>query len=328
VPLLVSAATAFLVVPAVAGVPARLARGCGRWIAGAAALELLSSAGFVVVFKLVFAAPLSWGRTVPAAMRALGASTVLPGGGFIGPTLGAWSATPGKPSLSRLTRATTTFVILTSAPGAVVLSAVGILLWLGVASGPDGAPLTIVPALLASGLLAAAWVGGRFAQPRPAPRPARLAGALAVPARAIIDGISDARSLVTAGNWKLQGAVAYYAFDNAVLWAAFHAFGPSPRVTVIVMGYLVGSLAGALPVPAGLGALDGGLVGALVLYGSPAAPAAAAVLLYRGISLLLPVVLGALGLACSPVGDRVRRFGHPARRVVAPELVTAQADKS
>ena len=38
------------------------------------------------------------------------------------------------------------------------------------------------------------------------------------------------------------------------------------------MGYLVGSLAGALPLPAGLGAVDGGLIGALALYGAPAAP--------------------------------------------------------
>ena len=66
------------------------------------------------------------------------------------------------------------------------------------------------------------------------------------------------------------------------------------------MGYLVGSLAGALPIPAGLGVLEGGLIGALVLYGAPAAPAAAAVLLYRGISLSVPIALGALGCTRRP----------------------------
>jgi hypothetical protein len=55
------------------------------------------------------------------------------------------------------------------------------------------------------------------------------------------------------------------------------------------MGYLVGSLGSALPLPAGLG-LAGGLIGALVLYGAPAAPAAAAVLLYRGITISLPLL--------------------------------------
>src|SRR5450755_1376167 len=111
---------------------------------------------------------------------------------------------------------------------------------------------------------------------------------------AIADGVSEAGTLVSAGNWKLGGALAYYAFDNALLWAAFHAYGRTPPIGVVVMGYLVGSLAGALPLPAGLGAVDGGLIGALVLYGSPAAPTVAAVLLYRGISLSLPNALGAI----------------------------------
>jgi uncharacterized protein (TIRG00374 family) len=92
--------------------------------------------------------------------------------------------------------------------------------------------------------------------------------------------------------------VAYYAFDNAVLWAAFHAFGPAPQVGIVVMGYLVGSLAGALPLPAGLGAVDGGLIGALLLYGAPPAPTVAAVLLYRGISLSVSIALGMIGWTC------------------------------
>jgi hypothetical protein len=49
---------------------------------------------------------------------------------------------------------------------------------------------------------------------------------------------------------------------------------------VIVLGYLVGSLAAAAPIPAG-GVLEGGQIGARVLYGAPLAPAAGAVLLYR-----------------------------------------------
>jgi uncharacterized protein (TIRG00374 family) len=111
---------------------------------------------------------------------------------------------------------------------------------------------------------------------------------------------------VIAGDWKLVGALAYYVFDNAVLWAAFHAYGHTPPLAVLVMGYLVGSLAGALPLPAGLGAVDGGLIGALVLYGAPPAPAAAAVLLYRGISLSVPLALGGVAWAARPSRRRVR----------------------
>jgi uncharacterized membrane protein YbhN (UPF0104 family) len=296
--LVVSAAAVFLALPTLAGVPARLGKACGDWIATAAALELLSALGFVLLFKLVFAAPVRWHRTLPAALRALGASTVLPGGGLIGPTLGAWSASSEKPSVPQLTRSTITFAILTNAPGAIVLAAVGTLLWLGVPTGPHQTALTIVPALVAGLLLTATWLAGRTSERPPAARPGAFGRALAKPGRAMRDGVSEARRLTSAGDWKLNGAVAYYAFDNAVLWAAFHAFGPAPQAGVVVMGYLVGSLAGALPLPAGLGAVDGGLIGALLLYGAPPAPTVAAVLLYRGISLSVSMALGTIGWTC------------------------------
>jgi uncharacterized protein (TIRG00374 family) len=92
------------------------------------------------------------------------------------------------------------------------------------------------------------------------------------------------------------GAVAWWAFDNAVLFAALHAFGADPGIAAVVMAYLVGMLGNSLPIPGGIGAVDGGLLGALVLYGVPAAPAAAAVLVYRGIALWLPAVLGGLSV--------------------------------
>jgi uncharacterized membrane protein YbhN (UPF0104 family) len=322
--LVVFVAAVFLALPALAGVPARLVHGCAAWIAAAGVLELLSAVGFVVAFKLVFAAPISWRRSVPAALRALGATTILPGGGFIGPTMGAWSTSEDKPSISRLTRATITFVILTNAPEAVMLAAVGTLLWLGLPDGPHQSTLTILPALLAGGLLMGTWLAGRSSRRRP-PSSRRGLGshALAKPVSAVSDGVSDARALVTARDWKLIGAVAYYAFDNAVLWAAFHAFGSPPAFGVIVMGYLVGSLAGALPLPGGLGVVDGGLIGALVLYGSPAAPAAAAVLLYRGLSLALPVALGAIGWTRYSPRPSVRPH-FTFRRRAAPEFIPAR----
>jgi hypothetical protein len=154
-------AAAFLVVPALAGVPSRLIEGCGKWIASALVLELLSAVGFVVFFKLVFGAPVSWRQSVPAALRALGASTVLPAGGLIGPTVGAWSASAEKPSLSQPTRSTTTFVILTNAPSVIVLAVLGVLLWLGVPTGPHQSALTILPATLAAGLLTVTCFAGR-----------------------------------------------------------------------------------------------------------------------------------------------------------------------
>jgi hypothetical protein len=201
-------------------------------------------------------------------------------------------------------------------------------LGLGVTEGPRQAALTFLPAIAAGGLLTAVWLGARHRarQPR-SPRRQRLARALATPLNALGDGTRDARALIVAGDWKLSGALAYYAFDNAVLWAAFRAFGHPAALSVVVMGYVVGSIGGALPLPAGLGAVDAGLIGALILYGSPAAPTAAAVLLYRAISLAVPVALGALGWACQPAGVHARRR-HGGRRRTTPNTGPAPVETS
>src|ERR1700733_1546330 len=322
-----SAAAAFLALPALAGIPARLVEGCGNWIAAAGALELLSAVGFIALSKLVFAAPISWRAGTPAALRALGASTILPGGGLIGPTIGAWSTSTEKPSVSQITRSTITFVILPNPPAAIALAALGTLLWLGLASGPNQTALTILPALISVGLLTATWLVGHSSSRRPPPpRRGVFSRPFANCSLAIREGVSEARALITAGNWKLGGALAYYAFDNAVLWAAFHAYGHTPALSVIMMGSRVGSLAGALPLPAGLGAVDGGLIAALVLYGAPAAPAAAAVLLYRGISLGVPVLLGAIGCTCRTTAHRRLRVDRRrAPVVVDPTSATRRA---
>ena len=84
------------------------------------------------------------------------------------------------------------------------------------------------------------------------------------------------------------------------------------------MGYLIGQLGGLLPIPGGLGGIDGGLLGALVVYGLPAAAAAAAILAYRLILFWLPLILG--GAAFVSLRKRLQRSGalRPLRPVPAP----------
>jgi uncharacterized membrane protein YbhN (UPF0104 family) len=305
---------AFLAIPQLAHVPERLVAACAKWIAVGAVLELLSVLGYILVFALVFCARMSTGQSLGAALRALGASTVLPAGGLIGPAMGVRTARAGYPPRGVL-RSTLAFTMLTTAPSVIVLGALGLTLWLGWPSGPHCAPLTLPAAGLAWALVAGVWLlGGSLSKrrsPEDQPRSSHqhLADALTV----LREGARGARQMAGARNWKLVGALGYYACDNAVLWIAFRAFGHPPALSVIVMGYLVGSLGMALPVPAGIGAVEGRLVGALVLYGAPAGPAASAVLLYRGISLSLPVTLGAVAWALGPV-ERLRAgHGRPHR---------------
>jgi uncharacterized protein (TIRG00374 family) len=82
-----------------------------------------------------------------------------------------------------------------------------------------------------------------------------------------------------------------------VLWATYHAFGTSVPLTVILMGYLIGQLGGLLPIPGGVGGIDGGLIGTLIVYGAPAAATAAAVLAYRVILFWLPLIVGGIAFA-------------------------------
>ena len=63
------------------------------------------------------------------------------------------------------------------------------------------------------------------------------------------------------------------------------------------MGYLIGQLGGLLPLPGGIGGIDGGLIGTLIVYGAPAAATTAAVLVYRVILFWLPLLAGAVAFA-------------------------------
>jgi uncharacterized protein (TIRG00374 family) len=60
------------------------------------------------------------------------------------------------------------------------------------------------------------------------------------------------------------------------------------------MGYLIGQMGGLLPLPGGIGGIDGGLIGTLVVYGTPPAVTAAAVLAYRIILFWLPLIAGSI----------------------------------
>jgi hypothetical protein len=118
---------------------------------------------------------------------------------------------------------------------------------------------------------------------------------------ALNGGIRDAIVLARSGNPQIVGgAIGYMAFDVAALGATFAAIGQLPPVGVLLLAYVVGQLGGLIPLPGGVGGADGGLIAALVVYGTPLASAAAAVLAYRAFQLGLPALLGAVSLARLP----------------------------
>jgi uncharacterized membrane protein YbhN (UPF0104 family) len=128
----------------------------------------------------------------------------------------------------------------------------------------------------------------------PGPDAGRLRRGLWAARRSLIGGTTEAIQLVRSRDATLLfGAFGYWAFDNAALLAAYAAVGHTPPLSIVLMGYLIGQLGGLLPLPGGVGGIDGGLIGALVLYGAPLAPTVAAVLAYRLILFWVPLIVGA-----------------------------------
>ena len=168
----------------------------------------------------------------------------------------------------------------------------------GVLPGGRQPWLTLVPGALAAGAVGLALVIARSPQ-----RIERRLGALAGRARPHYglaatlhtgsEGIALALALVRRRPALLLAALAWWAFDIAALAAAFHAFGSAPAAAVLVMGYLVGMLGNLLPLPGGVGGVEGGMVGAFVAFGEPAGPALVAVLAYRLAAFWLPTAIGA-----------------------------------
>jgi uncharacterized membrane protein YbhN (UPF0104 family) len=196
-----------------------------------------------------------------------------------------------------IARKTVAFFLLTSAVPVAMLLVLGAGLATGVFPGHGGLLLTVLPAVVAAGAIAATLGSRRLARAAEArisqrgegSRWVRIAPALS----ATSDGIDEAlHQLRRANPLLLVGLVGFLVFDMLVFWASFRAIGASPDLAVIGMAYLIGQLGNWIPVPGGIGGTELGLVGALVLYGLPALTATAAVLLYRVIELWIPAVLG------------------------------------
>jgi uncharacterized membrane protein YbhN (UPF0104 family) len=198
-----------------------------------------------------------------------------------------------------IARRTVAFFVLMSAVNFVAVAAVGIAMWLGV--GPSVSPaFTLFPAVLAIAVIAAVSL---------VPLVHARRGWTSRTAVALSEGIDEAAGILARRDWRvIAGSAGYWAFDNAVLWACLRAVGVTPPITLVLMGYLIGQLGGVLPIPGGLGGIDGGLLGALVVYGLPAASAAAAILAYRLILFWLPLILGGAALA-----SLLKRLPHAER---------------
>ncbi len=284
-----------LLAPGLGEVRERLGDASPDWLALAIVLEALSCVSYVVMFGPIFCTGLPWRRSWQIGGSELAMGSLVPASGAGGLALGAWILHRGGMDGGRIARRSVAFFLIKSGVNFVAVAALGTAMALGV--GPDlSLWLTAFPAAVAALAIAAVAVIARLGPGDPAASDAsRPRRAIVATRRAVTTGSREAFQILRSGNPRVvAGSIGYWAFDNAVLWATFHAVGVSPPLTVVLMGYLIGQLGGLLPIPGGIGGIDGGLIGTLIVYGAPAAGTAAAVLGYRVILFWLPLIAGGI----------------------------------
>lgn len=302
VAVLALAGTAFLALPGLDEVRTRLAEADLRWLAAALAFEVASLLAFVVAFRGVFTRRLPWRLSYELGMAVQGTNVLVPAGGTSGLALGAWALRRTGMPAEQLAHRTVAFFLVTSAASFSAAVVAGGALALGIWSTDAPLALTAGPAVAAAlAMIAAVALARPLAHLAAAPEDGRLRRGLLRGAAALAGGIGEARRLVRSGDRAaVGGAVANLLFDMAALAAAFQAIGSGPALGVLLLAYVLGQLGNLVPLPGGVGGADSGLIAALVLYGTPLAPAAAAVLAYRAFQLGLPALLGALAMVRLP----------------------------
>jgi uncharacterized membrane protein YbhN (UPF0104 family) len=299
------AVTLLAAVPGLRSVVQRIGQLNPIWIALAVLLELASDVSFVVLFRRFFdRLPGRDARALAWTEQATGA--LLPGGGAGGLAIGGWLIHLAGAPTDWIVRRSGGLFFLTSAVNAATVIAAGLALILG-ASGPHDFALAVLPTLLVGAVTLAVVALPAVIRSRP-----RTPNWI----RAISAGVLDAEETTfRRPNWRLLGALGYLWFDIAVLWLVLRGLGEAPNVPALVLAYTIGYIANMLPIPGGIGVLDAGLTGALVLYGISPAHAAAAVLVYHAIALWVPGLGGVIGYL------RVRpRLLTPDRLLPAQEL--------
>ena len=293
-----------LALPGLGGVRSHLAHGAPGWLLLAAGFRVASALAFVVVFAAVVAPRLSRRLRYRVGMAEIGVNALVPAGGTAGLAVGGWALHRlGKPTDDVVKRSTTLFVFTS----AFNVGAVAVLGWLGaigvlsVAHGAAAMALTIVPAVVATALIALALIlaprlvslRARQAKHRRHNLSWWLVGAGVM----LGTGATGAIGLFRVRNPRaIAGGVGYLLFDIAALWATVQAFHGRAPAGSLGMAYLIGQLGGEIPVPGGIGVVGGGLIGALTVYALPISVATASTLAYRAIALAIPILFGGLAL--------------------------------
>jgi uncharacterized membrane protein YbhN (UPF0104 family) len=280
-----------LAVPGLKAAGERITDAKPGWVVLGVGLEMLSCASFVVLFGLVFQ---RLGRRLSSrlSLAELAVNSVVSASGLGGIALGAWVLRSKGISVERIAKRSVLLFVLTSVVNVSAVVLIGVPMWLGLLPGSRNPLLTLLPAAAAAATILGTLAAARWAR-RAAARRSGEQGRAVVALIAIGGGVGDAVVLIRRHDWRLLGAVGYCLWDIACLFACIAAYGHTPTFWAVAMAYLVGMLANSIPIPGGFFAVEGGIVGMLLLFGArPGSMVLAAVVTYRAISLWVPALIG------------------------------------
>ncbi|MDQ6816270.1 MAG: flippase-like domain-containing protein [Actinomycetota bacterium] len=308
--ILVSLAGFYFLLPKLAGLHqtwGQISRGDPFWLALGAVFEMLSICGYALLFRTIFARDmprLGWRATLEIPLAGIAAIRLLAAAGAGGVAVTVWALRrAGMPPRTIACRMVANYVVQYSVYlGALIVCGLG--LQIGLFSGEAPWVLTVVPALLSLGVVILVASMGLVPQDFEqrlenlagrSERIGRLAARFGTAPATVGSGVRTVIKLIRERRVGLLGAFVYWGFDIAVLGLSFRAFGSVLPVAVLVMGYFLGTLGSLLPLPGGIGGVEGGMIGAFVAFGVPGSHALIGVLAYRAISFWLPTLPGVVG---------------------------------
>src|SRR5215217_21170 len=308
--LLLSLAALYFLLPQLAGLEdtwRRIEDGSPYWMLVALLFGCGMFFSYVAMFRGIFLAAgssrIDWRASYQITMAGLAASRIFAAGGAGGLVLTAWALRRSGMRKRVVADKTLTFLILTYMPYMAALIVCGLGLRLGIFPGEAPFGLTVVPAIIAV-ILTAIGVSTVLVPPDLQSRVegfARGHGRLGTWAQRLANlpasasaGMRDALRHLRHPDPALAGAILFWAFQVAVLWASFRAFGDTPPIAVITQAFFVGMFGNLLPMPGGVGGVEGGMIAALAAFEVDAGQAVVAVLLFRAITFWLPMIPGVI----------------------------------
>jgi putative heme transporter len=284
----------------------KLDQGDPYWLAVAFGFQILATASYIAVFQGVHVPPgypIRFRESYQITMAGLAATRLFAAGGAGGVALTAWALRRSGMPRREVAERMIAFLVLTYAVYMLALIVCGFGLRWGVFPGDAPFGLTVIPAYV--GLAAIiiflgvaflpADLGRRLTAWQPSSsRFGRVLRIIASAPERLGGGTRFALHLARHPDWALLGTLGWWAFNIGVLWASCKAFGEAPPLAVVTQAYFVGLLANLLPLPGGIGGVDGGMIGALIAFGMDGGLAIVAVLVYRGFAFWLPTLPGAI----------------------------------